>query len=112
MFSKEQFQKRISGIVNEMETIEKKGTSATGEENKRFDELLVEFDTNTNTVNSIEGRKAKVRFSTFAEVKEFLKTPVNSQMRPNISSYDSNDNEFRVFNKENINELGPYIKSK
>lgn len=24
MFSKEQFQKRISGIVNEMETIEKK----------------------------------------------------------------------------------------
>jgi len=112
MFSKEQFQKRISGIVNEMETIEKKGTGATGEENKRFDELLVEFDTITNTVNSIEGRKAKVHFSTFAEVKEFLRTPVNSPMRPNISSYDSNDNEFRVFNKENINELGPYIKSK
>lgn len=116
MFTKEQIQKRTKEIYDELVVInsiqEREKRDLTEAEELKFYKLMEEFNSNTNLLNSQNGKSERVHFSSFAEVKDYFRKPVNEPMMPNIRAYDSNGNELRFFTKENLPELRSYIGSK
>ncbi len=108
--------KRMTEITEKLEAIHETAELREGEDRGVFTEteqsdwnsLLEEYNDIRSKVESLKGLECR----TLADIRANLKLPVNEAIKINPDGQRYNDNsEIRIFSKDNLNELGPYIRS-